>query len=477
MELYDLLYGISFEVVRGCIMPIKIRDIVFDSRKECSESIFVCIKGRNYDSHCDFEKVIQNGSKVIFIEKDIDVNILDKIEEDVLVLKVYSTRKALSYLCINFFGHPSKQMKIIGITGTRGKTSTSVMLQAMLNSLGHRCGIIGSMGVIYNGKTYKTKNTTPHPYELHKILSKLRDDNIDVVIIEISGAGLEQERIAGMYFDIAVLTNVLENDVNLEILESLESYINNKKKFFSKAKLSIINADDKYADDMIVDKSIRSLKYGLTSESEIRASDINLINRSDEMGISYDIFWSKRIGMKIHQLGRQNVYNSLAAVAVITAMGYDINKCKDALLNVVLPGRGETIITLNRKIVIDSAMTKTGHNSIFEMVSEYKKNHLYIVLSMDDQDIHYDKNELISSVLESCDRCAIVSKENLDNFDKKIFKFKDRREAIVDIIKNSLDDDIVLILGKGYYDKTTIEDDYKFVEEALELLNDSKGNS
>lgn len=371
-------------------------------------------------------------------------------------------------------------MKMIGITGTKGKTSTAIMTKSILDNFGYKCGVIGSLGVKYGDVDYSTENTTPQPYELNKILSNMRKDGVDTVIMEVSALGLYHNRIAGINFDISIFTNIAKDEIKLEELPTLDDYINSMKKLFNASSIAILNADDSFYNQMIVDKSLNVIKFGLTSEAHIRATDISLIYEKGEPGIKYDILFSKKVSFFLHQLGRQNVYNSLAALSTAHALGIDINSCKSLLTDIILPGRAEIIKnSFDRLIILDCAITPVGFDSIFEAVKEYKRNNIKSVISIEDiDDVKHE--QFIDIALTYSDVCAMVCNKdyNLEEKykDKNIEIFFNRKEAIINTIINSSPKDIILILGKGCYDKTVIQFDYTAVNEALEKLNDSKFN-
>lgn len=472
MELFDLLLGISFQVINGRLENIDVDDVVFDSRKSCKNSIFVCISGQNYDSHKDAQFVYDKGAKLLVVEKNV------KVSGDVVVIKVKSTRKALSFLCINLFKKPHKNLNLIGVTGTKGKTSTAVMLKTMLDATGHKCGLIGSLGVIYNDKCIQTINTTPDPYSLQKILKDMADDGIDTVILEVSAIALKQDRVVGMKFKLGILTNIMIDYLDYREFTDAMDYIDAKAKLFSQCECSIINGDDKYKDKFMNNALSKIFTYGLTADVDLRANNINLINDGKNLGLSYEIYDLRRTFVELHQIGRQNVYNSLAALYAMQILGYDLDKFTGLLKDVKVKGRAEVVEnTGGRNIIIDCAVRPAGFSSIFESLSEYKENLLISVFSVDDRSDQNERMELVKIICKYSNVCVLVTDANNElgrEIEKYIIQsnleckvFNTRNEAVEYAVNYSDVGDIILLLGTGRYDKSIFNGDYDMVREVL----------
>ncbi len=469
MEVFDLLLGLSFEVINGRLTNFSVNDVVFDSRLDCKDSAFVCISGKNYDSHNDFDLVCDKGAKLVVVDRYIHT------DSDVLVIKVESTRKALSFMCMNLFGSPHKKLNIIGITGTKGKTSTAIMLKRMLDNTSHKCGLIGSLGVVYKNKKINTINTTPDPYTLHSILKEMVDNEIDTVIIEISGVAIKQERVAGIHFDYTILTNIMLDYLDYNEFENEDDYIQTKARLFNQTENSIINGDEPYLELFKKESAGNLYTYGLTADVNLRANNISLI-KDENFGLSYDIYDLKRTHVELYQVGRQNVYNSLAALYVMMLIGYEIEKYVKFIKNISVNGRAEMIKNkFDRKIFIDCAVRPIGFSSIFEAISEYKDDKLISVFSVDERSDTKERMELVKIACNYSDKC-ILSTGKYNILGKEIEKyiresnieckvFENRADAVKYAIKNSEKDDILLLLGTGRYDKSIFSCDYDVIRE------------
>lgn len=496
MDLFTLLLGISFEVVHGRLHDMEIQDILFDSRHVVPDTAFVCIHGPNYNSHKDFEQIVRDGARIVFVEEDVET------EQDVLILKVKNTRKALSYLCINFFGVPDDKLTVIGVTGTKGKTTTAAMIYKLLMNAGRQCGMIGTFGAVYGNRKIRTRNTTPDPYTLQSVLRDMVQAGMDTVVMEISSVGLLQERVTGIDFDIAVLTNLLPDHQNARNFGDFKDYLKCKRELFFKCSHAVVNGDDRYFREVLEGTSCDVTTYGLTADVDYRADNVSIVSDFDSMGLSYDIYDMKRTHVEIHKLGRVNVYNSLAAYAVMTELGYEITDHVDELDDIVIDGRAEVIRNnTDIAVIVDCARTPTEFEQLFETVEEYRNNRLVAVFGTcgnPDPDARLRMAEIAARYV---DACYLTDQRNihatapgvLDEMASRLADYPvsyviepHRPEAIRRAITEAHKGDIVVIAGKGSelhperetFDETCNDYDaiYAALDEREKRLNDSKNH-
>lgn len=255
MKLIGLLHNVDYEIVKGDI-NISINDICYDSRKVVNNDLFICLVGSSSDGHDYIDSAINNGAKCIIIEKDIDIG------ADVTVIKVNDTRRCLSRISINYFGNPSSEMTTIGITGTKGKTTTSWMIKNILEEDGKSVGVIGTMGIFYGNKHYETVNTTPESYEIQKYLREMVDNGVKYLVMEVSSQALKVGRVDGMMFDYGVFTNLTRDHVGEGEHPDMEDYIYSKSLLFKMCKYGVFNIDDDHYKDMICDCTCSINTYG-----------------------------------------------------------------------------------------------------------------------------------------------------------------------------------------------------------------------
>ncbi|MGL5348697.1 MAG: Mur ligase family protein, partial [Peptostreptococcaceae bacterium] len=316
MRLIDVMKNINFEYIgKSGLKEIEINTISYNSRYSKPNDMFVCIKGETVDGHKYAAKAYEKGSRVFIAEDTLH------LPEDAHILYVADSRIALSKASANFFEHPTSEITIVGVTGTKGKTTITNYISTVLNSAGVNTGVIGTNGIFYNGKYEDTVNTTPESYELHKSIRKMVDEGIKCVCMEVSSGGIMMNRVNDIDFDIAVFTNLAEDHIGPKEHPTFEHYLNCKAKLFTMAKHGIINIDDEYSDEIIKKATCNITTFSIEKPSEHRATNINYSNNINSLGTDY-ICSTKDEEFKVHIAppGVFNVYNSLAVIAVCEYM-------------------------------------------------------------------------------------------------------------------------------------------------------------
>ena len=239
MKLEQLVSGLDYELKNGTL-DVEVTDIQNDSRKVKEGSLFFCITGAVFDGHKYAAEVAQKGAAVLVVEKDVE---LPK-QTDVTVIKVFSTRHAMGVISAAFYGHPSDKLTVIGITGTKGKTTTTYMIKSMLDHAGHKCGLIGTIETIIGEQKIPANNTTPESLVLQKSLADMVDAGLDCVVMEVSSQGLMLDRVAGVSFDYGIFTNLSEDHIGPNEHKDFNEYLSWKAKLFTLCKVGIFNFDD-----------------------------------------------------------------------------------------------------------------------------------------------------------------------------------------------------------------------------------------
>ena len=268
MKLRKLVNGLDYEVLQGNL-DVEVRDIKNDSRIVEAGDLFFCITGAVSDGHKYAKDVSDKGAGVLIVEKPVEVN------NNVCVIKVQDTRYAMGVISSRFYGEPSKKLTVIGITGTKGKTTTTYMIREMLMAAGHKTGLIGTIEIIDGVKTIPAKNTTPESMALHKYLKNMVDNGLDSVVMEVSSQGLMLDRVAGVDFDYGIFSNLSQDHIGPNEHKTFEEYRDWKAKLFGMCKVSIINTDDKYSDIMIKNSTGRVVTFGKNSECDYAYSNCN----------------------------------------------------------------------------------------------------------------------------------------------------------------------------------------------------------
>ena len=476
MRLYDLLNGVDFIPVNG--RNEEIENITIDSRKVRKGSLFVCIDGFSVDGHNFISQAVKSGASAIVVSKEVSLN------EDITVIKVKNTREALSYIAMNFFGNVHKNMTMVGVTGTNGKTSITYFLEAVLDRAGIKSGVIGTVGARIGDKKIDVEiatSTTPDPIELHEIFKIMYENGVKVVIMEATSHALELNKLEGITFDHAIFTNLTQD--HLDLHGSMDEYKKAKAKLFENSLKSVINIDDEYSGYMVEKVKGQVLSYSIERNSDIRAENVEYLANS----IKFDINGHK---FNIPIAGRFTVYNSLAVIGTALNLGISIDIIKSALENLKgVPGRIQSVE--NNKgisVIVDYAHTPDSLKNIIEAVREFTTGKVITIFGCGgDRDA--TKRPLMGEISARLSDFTIITSDNprsedpekiLSDIEAGVFaitsnylKIVDRREAIFRTIKMAKKGDTIIIAGKGhenyqiFADKTIHFDDVEVAKEAL----------
>ena len=464
MELEKILYGLEGLKVKGDL-SIEIKKIESDSSKVKENTLFVAIKGFETDGHEYIKEAIENGATAILAQIDIDKKILKEIPENVTIIIAEDTRHALAIVAANFYKNPSKKFKLIGITGTKGKTTTSFMIKSILEKEGKKVGLIGTIGsFIGNEKIDENDRTTPESLELQKIFAKMVKEECEVVVMEVSSQSLKLHRVDGCDFDIAVFTNLSEDHISEKEHPDMQDYFNSKLKLIEMAKTAYINADDLYVSkipNMFKEKEIYT--YALDNFCNILGKDITITNTYADFKMKLG---QKNERVKVFIPGRFTVYNALAAISVCLKLGASPEKIKEALLEVIVPGRSE--IVENKKdltIMIDYAHSPESLQSILSTVKMYTKGRV-IALFGCGGDRDSSKRAIMGEIAGNTADFTIITSDNprtedpeeiISQIEEGMKRTKGKYEVIVDridaikqAIKMARKDDIIVLAGKGH---------------------------
>ena len=282
MRLTQLLERLRYEVSQGSD-EINVTELINDSRKVTEGSVFVCISGAVSDGHAYAGDVAEKGAAALVVEKDVDV------PENVTVIRVEDTRYALALMSAAYFGYPAEKLKVIGITGTKGKTTTTYMVKSILEGVGHKVGLIGTIEALIGEKSIPANNTTPESYTIHKYFAEMVEAGCDSVVMEVSSQGLMLHRTAGIMFEIGIFTNLGEDHIGPNEHKDFEDYKRCKGILFTQCRLGIANVDDPWYEDVFKDATCKVETFGFTEKADLRAVDIEHITRPGYLGVRYHV--------------------------------------------------------------------------------------------------------------------------------------------------------------------------------------------
>ena len=489
MKLKNLINGLIIADIKGNL-DLDITSVCYDSRKAIKGSIFVAISGFSVDGHNFIGQAIKNGAKALVVEKDIkDIH----VDGDITIIKVNNARFALAKIASNFYNNPSSELNLIGVTGTNGKTSTTYLIKSIFEQAKMNTGLIGTIGNIIGDEFINTKNTTPESFELQKMFRRMKDENFDSCVMEVSSHSLELNRVAFCDFDIALFTNLSRDHMDLH--KNMENYLNAKVKLFNMSdKHNIVNIDDPHSNELIKkinNPKAKLLTYGINNKADIFATDISYSPR----GIDYIVHTpTGSIDIHVNIPGLIYVYNSLAAIACAYACNISLEEIKEGINNVKgIRGRFEVVPTdTDYTVIIDYAHTGDGLQKALDTIDLFAKGRKIVVFGAGGEKGQDKRWEMGSVAGKNCD-LSIVTSDNPKREDPKAImtqiteaikkengkyvEIVDRKEAIEYALKIAQLDDVILLAGKGHETEQIIGSEVFHFDEreiVLETLNKRK---
>lgn len=481
MKLQDVLKGVNYHLLSGNIDQ-NINDIKFDSRKITKNDMYVALIGYTSDGHDYIDNAIKNGASVIVTSKIIDI-------PNVTIIKVDDTRISLSYMSANFFNHPEKDVTLIALTGTAGKTTTTHMISNILNHANKRCGLIGSQGIKYDDIVIHTNNTTPESYDVFASLRKMVDVGIKYVAMEASSQAFKLNRLAGLIFDYGILTNISNDHVGPGEHESHAEYISCKNKLFLNSRNIIVNNDSASLNEVLIGSTITPISYALENNASIKVTSKNLINNPNFIGSEFTTTGLIDDTFKLSIPGEFNIYNALCAITITHILGVSNDLIKESLLTFRVRGRMEVALSTPKfKVIIDHAHTEDEMKALVKTLKSYKPKRLISVFGGGGnrpKERRYNLGEIIGGSSDLCiltmdnprfeDITSINNdiKVGLSKVKAKYIEIPDRKEAIEYACYNAIDGDLILLVGKGHEEYQEIKGE-KIPFSELEVLNKIK---
>ncbi|KXG75926.1 UDP-N-acetylmuramoyl-L-alanyl-D-glutamate--2,6-diaminopimelate ligase [Thermotalea metallivorans] len=459
MKLIDLMQNADILHWMGD-RDMEIQGVAYDSRRIEQDFVFVCIQGMKADGHDFIQQAIEKGAKAIVVEKDVEVH------PSIAVVKVPNGRKALSQIGANFYGNPSAQMDIIGVTGTNGKTTVTHWIKQILETNGTNSGLIGTLSYKILDKEYKASNTTPESLELHRLFREMLDFRVDTCTMEVSSHSLELDRVAHVHFNVGVFTNLTPD--HMDFHGNIENYRKAKTKLFYQTTLgNVINIDDLYGQqiaDEIKRLDARLITYGISEKADIYAKDIQISPKGTIYHLVAPEFEGK---IRINIPGMFSVYNSLAAIGACYALGYGFEEIKKGVENFKgVPGRFELVEdTKDMTIVVDYAHTPDALENVLKTIQGFCTGKIITVFGCGG-DRDKKKRPMMGEIAGRLSDYCVITSDNprtedpqailndievgIKGTDCKYKMILDRKEAIREAIRMGRPEDIILIAGKGH---------------------------
>ena len=463
MKLNEMLVGLEGLKVRGDLEK-EITGLERDSKEIKKGFLFVAIKGFAVDGHEYIEEAIENGAVAVMIEEGCDLKSL-KISQDVTIVMAKNTREGLAICSSNFYGNPSRKFKLIGVTGTKGKTTTTFMIKEILEKAGKKVGLIGTIATYINGEKIKDSDrTTPESIELQRDFAQMAEAGVEAVVMEVSSQSLKLHRVDGCEFDIVLFTNFSEDHISPKEHPDMKDYFDSKLKLFKMCKTGIVNVDDLHGAKvpaLFPDNNITT--YGIDNFAKVLAKDITITNSYVDFKVKIT---DRNERVKTCIPGRFSVYNSLAAICVAQKFGVSPEIVKEALAEVRVPGRSELV---NNKrelpIMIDYAHSPESLENILQAVKSYTRGKVISVFGCGG-DRDSGKRPIMGEISGRIADFTFITSDNprtedpqkiVEQIEEGMKKTKgkykvvvDRVEAIKEAIKMATKRDIIVLAGKGH---------------------------
>ena len=464
--LKELLQKIQYTCVQGNA-DIEITEVVYDSRKITKGCLFICIEGANFDGHTFAKEAAEKGAAALVVSKSVET--LDTAT----VIQVEDTRYAMAIISAAYFGNPAKKLKVIGITGTKGKTTTTYLIKSILEHAGYKVGLIGTIETIIGEKHIHAENTTPESFLLQKYFREMVDAGLDAVVMEVSSQGLKLHRTQGFIFDIGIFTNLEPDHIGPNEHENFEEYMMCKGLLFKQCRNGIVNIDDVHCKSVVEGHTCELETFGLGKEADLRAENLELVTKGGHIGVSFQLNGLLQFPVEVATPGRFSVYNALAAIAVCRHFKVSEEKIKAALLEAKVKGRIEMVkVSDEFTLMIDYAHNAMSLESLLSTLKEYHPHRLICLFGCGGNRSKLRRYEMGEVSGKLADLTIITSdnprfeepqaiiddiKEGIGKTDGAYVEICDRKEAIAYAIDHGEPGDIIVLAGKGHEDYQEIK--------------------
>ena len=492
MKLSKLLENLEYKITKGNSFEeisadsVKIRDVVNDNRKISEGSLFICIKGANFDGHSCAKEAAEKKAAAIVVSQDVEL----PENSEIAVVRVEDTRYAMAFISAAYFDHPARKLKTIGITGTKGKTTTTYLIRNMLENAGHKVGLIGTIEVIIGDEHIHAENTTPESYNLQEYMHRMVEAGCDSVVMEVSSQGLMLHRTQGFTFDIGIFTNIEPDHIGPNEHKDFDDYMHCKGLLFKQCKVGICNGDDIHTDDILEGHTCEVETYGFGEGNDIRAINLAYIHKPGQLGVFFDTDGLIKVHAEVETPGKFSVLNALCAIAVARHFGCSEAEIAPALKGAKVKGRIEMVkVSDDFTLMIDYAHNAMALKSLLTTLRDYHPNRLICLFGCGGNRSKLRRFEMGEVSGKYADFTIITSdnprfeepedimndiETGMKKTDGKYIKITDRKEAIAYAIDHGEQGDIIVLAGKGHEDYQEIKgvkyhmDERELIQEILE---------
>lgn len=485
MRLEELLSGLEYTCIRGPV-DTEVTGVVYDSRKVEEGCLFLCIEGANFDGHSFAAEVAQKGARVLVVSKPVEL----PEEQQVTVIQVDNTRYAMAFISAAWFGHPAEKLKVIGITGTKGKTTTTYLVKSILENAGYKVGLVGTIEVIIGDTYIHADNTTPESWLLQKYFAEMAEAGLDAVVMEVSSQALMLHRTQGFVFDYGIFTNLEPDHIGPNEHASFEEYLACKGLLFKQCRVGIVNGDDSHWRQVTEGHTCELESFGLGEHCMLRAEGLELVHKPGELGVSFHVAGLMDLDVEVQTPGRFSVYNALSAIAICRHFKVKDENIQKALLAAKVKGRIEMVkVSDHFTLLIDYAHNAMALESLLTTLREYEPKRLVCLFGCGGNRSRQRRFEMGEVSGKLADLTVITSdnprfeepqaiiddiKVGMTKTSGEYVEICDRKEAIGYAISHGREGDIIVLAGKGHEDYQEIKgvkypmDERVLIQELLE---------
>ena len=468
MKLLDLLEKIDYERIQGSL-DREVTGVIYDSRKVTAGCLFVCIIGANFDSHEFASEAVEKGASVLVVSEPVE----GLKGKDVTVIRVENTRYAMAYISAAWFGHPAEKLKVIGITGTKGKSTTACLVKSILEHAGFKTGLIGTIETVIGDTHIPADTTTPESFLLQEDFAKMAEAGLDTVVMEVSSQALKLHRTQGFVFDYGIFTNLEPDHIAPNEHASFEEYLACKSLLLRQCRIGIVNSDDVHAEKILEGHTCSVETFGLGEDCMLRAGDLELVHTPGELGVRFHVSGLMDFDVEVPTPGRFSVYNALCAIAICRHFKVEISDIQSGLMEAKVKGRIERVkISDKFTLLIDYAHNAMALESLLTTLREYQPGRLVCMFGCGGNRSKLRRYEMGEVSGRLADFTVITSdnprfeepldiikdiREGIDRTKGKYVEICDRREAIAYVISNAREGDLIVLAGKGHEDYQEIK--------------------
>lgn len=482
MKIKSWLNELDYKLVRGSL-EAEADEVIYDSRKAAPGAVFVCMAGTKVDSHRFIPDVLRAGVRILVTERPVEEELASsglsgEEQEGITILQTADGRRALALLSAARFGYPARRMVTIGVTGTKGKTTTTHMIKGILESAGKKVGLIGTTGIVIGDTVTPTRNTTPESYELHQAFAAMVEAGCGYMIMEVSSQGIKMRRTDGIFFDFGIFTNISPDHIGPDEHADFAEYLFCKSRLLSMCRIGLVNRNDSHFEEIVKDASCNLYTYRVNEEgkeasvkdpsADFEASCIRYVSEPEFVGTEFLVTGRLQMRIRLGIPGLFNVDNGLAAICVCSFLNIPVEQAAHSLEHIRVNGRMEIVHTCPRfTVLVDYAHNAVSMESLLSTLRRYHPRRLVVVFGCGgnrSKDRRYSMGEIggkladlsiltaDNSRFERVEDILADIRSSIEKTGGAFLEIPDRREAIRYSITHAKEGDMIAVIGKGHED-------------------------